>query len=341
MGSLCDKSKKSKKQVAAEESGNDKEDLSSLWIYEANIPGKKKKMDMTNQDSSDIITKELGENIKFFAVYDGHGTKGKEASLLARYEVRKKLISDKSKLVKLQRKDQVEKYFKDTFKYIQKKFESRSSDYELSGSCAVCILIIEFKMYCINLGDSRAVLGAKKMGKKIALEMSIDHKPTRDDETKRINERGGEVSDKLGGTFRVFKKNDEAPGLAVSRSVGDLVAHECGVISEPEIIEKEIEPEDLFVVIGSDGVWDAMSSAEIVGFIIDKMETKRELCAKMVVEECRNRWEILNLYKQRSLVELYTSKDNSESASKQKENIQNMLDIDDISTVVHFFNYDF
>ena len=340
MGSLCDKGKKAKAKVAAEE-GAEKEDSTSLLIYEANIPGKKKKMDMTNQDSSDIITKELGENIKYFAVYDGHGAKGKEASLLARYEVRKKLISDKSKLSKLLRKDQVEKYFKDIFKYIQKKFESRSSDYELSGSCAVCILIIEFKMYCINLGDSRAVLGAKKMGKKIALEMSIDHKPTRDDETKRINESGGEVSDKIAGVSRVFKKNDEAPGLAVSRSLGDLVAHECGVISEPEVIDKEIEPEDLFVVIGSDGVWDAMSSTEVCGFIAEKMEANKELCAKMIVEECRNRWEILNLFKQRSLVEMYTAKDNSESSSKQKENIQNMLDIDDISAVIHFFNYDY
>jgi integrin-linked kinase-associated serine/threonine phosphatase 2C len=341
MGSLCEKKKDKRKNQVGESGEGVNEDSTSMLIFEANIVGKKKKADLTNQDTTDIITKELGENIKYFAVYDGHGAKGKEASLLIRYEIRRKLVKDKAKIAKFQRKDQVEKYFREMFKYIQKKFDGRSNDYELSGSCAVCVLIIEYKLYCINLGDSRAVLGSKKASKKMALEMSIDHKPTRDDEMKRINERGGEVSDKISGVMRVFKKNDEAPGLAVSRSLGDIVAHECGVISEPEVIEKEIEAEDLFIVIASDGVWDSMSSTEVTGFIMDKMETKKEVACKMLVEECRNRWELLNLYKQRYLVELYTSKDSSESNNKNKENIQNVLDIDDISAVVHFFNYDY
>ena len=319
----------------------DKEDSSSQLIYEYNIIGKKKKGDTTNQDSSDIITKELGENIKYFGVYDGHGSKGKEASHMLRYEINKKLKNDKSKLPKLQRKEQVEKYFKDMFKNIQRKYEDRSNDYELSGSCAICILIIDYKLYCINVGDSRAVIGSKKNGKKMAIEMSIDHKPTRDDETKRVVERGGEVSEKIAGVARVFKKNEDAPGLAVSRSVGDIVAHECGVISEPEIIERDIEPEDLFVVIGSYGVWDSMSSIEVVGFLMDKIETKKEIACRMLVEECRNRWEILNIYKQRYIVEMHQAKESSETSSKSKDNLQQALDIDDITAVVHYFNYDY
>jgi integrin-linked kinase-associated serine/threonine phosphatase 2C len=339
MGSLCEKKKdKSKNNLDFA----NQEDSTSLLIFEANIPGKKKKADMTNQDSSDIITKELGENIKYFGVYDGHGLKGKEASQVLRNEIRKKLIKDKDKVQKFIRKEQVDKYFKDMFKNIQKKYDSHSNDYELSGSCAVCILIIEYKLYCINLGDSRAVVGCKKGGKKLALEMSLDHKPIRDDEYKRINERGGEVSDKLSGVHRVFKKNDEAPGLAVSRSIGDIVAHECGVVSEPEIIEKDIEPEsDLFVIIASDGVWDSMSSTEVAGFVFDKMEAKRELVCKMVVEEARNRWEIINLYKQKYLVELVQQKDSNDSTKTNKESFTNVLDIDDITAVLHFFNYDY
>ena len=46
---------------------------------------------------------------------------------------------------------------------------------------------------------------------------------------KRIQEKGGEVSEKLPGVPRVFRKNDEVPGLAVARSIGDIVAHEVGV----------------------------------------------------------------------------------------------------------------
>ena len=35
------------------------------------------------------------------------------------------------------------------------------------------------------------------------------------------------------GPYRVWLKNENVPGLAMSRSVGDRVAHSVGVISEP------------------------------------------------------------------------------------------------------------
>jgi len=330
MGGLCFKTRKSKIKIK-----NDNEDMmnANLQIFEANIQGKKKK-DLAGQDASDILI-DLGENIKYFAVYDGHGTKGKDASLLLRYEVSKKLVRDKSTIQKFVRKDQVEKYFTKLFKSIQKKYHRSSNDYEMSGTTAVCILIIEQKLYCINLGDSRAVLGSEKKDKKVATEMSIDHKPSRDDEMKRIIEKGGEVNDKT-GVPRVFKKNEDQPGLAVSRTIGDIMAHECGVSSEPEVIEKELDSDDKFIVIGSDGIWDVMSSPEVVGFIFDKMELeKKELASKLLVEECRNRWDIVNLFKQKYFYEL---QQNKETDTKSKE--AQYSEVDDITAIIHFLNID-
>lgn len=342
MGVVQSDVNESKKKVKNNENFEEREDITGSLIYAECINGKKKKNDLTGQDSNDIITRELGENIKYFGVYDGHGIKGREASMMLKYEIHKNLIKEKKRVQRFVRKEQVDKFFKELFRDIQKKYDNRSNDYELSGSCAICILIVDYKMFCINLGDSRAVLGSRKNGKMIALEMSIDHKPNRDDESKRIIEKGGEVSEKISGVSRVFKKNDELPGLAVSRSVGDIVAHECGVISEPEIIEKELEAEDVFVVIASDGVWDSMSSTEIVGFIFEKMENKKDTVCKMVVEECRNRWEIINLFKQKQIVELVQSKEsNNVNGTKSKDAYQNVLDIDDITAVIHFFNLDY
>jgi integrin-linked kinase-associated serine/threonine phosphatase 2C len=40
-----------------------------------------------------------------------------------------------------------------------------------------------------------------------------------------------------------------------------IQAHKIGVITEPEISFKELADDDKFIVIGSDGVWDVMSSA--------------------------------------------------------------------------------
>ena len=38
--------------------------------------------------------------------------------------------------------------------------------------------------------------------------------------------------------------NEDVPGLAMSRSIGDHVAQSVGVISDPEIIEYDIQVED-------------------------------------------------------------------------------------------------
>ena len=106
-----------------------------------------------------------------------------------------------------------------------------------------------------------------------ALEVSIDHKPFRDCERDRIQKSGGKIErslidDREVGPLRVWKPDEDLPGIAVTRTFGDLVAHKIGVISDPEMGCKQILPEDKFIIIGSDGVWDVMSSAESVGFLL-------------------------------------------------------------------------
>lgn len=46
------------------------------------------------------------------------------------------------------------------------------------------------------------------------------------------------------GPLRVWVKEDEVPGLAMSRSIGDKVAQSVGVIPDPEILEYELTPND-------------------------------------------------------------------------------------------------
>ena len=60
--------------------------------------------------------------------------------------------------------------------------------------------------------------------------MSNDHKPDLPKEKERIEKSGGRVScyyDDEGnplGPYRVWLKDDEIPGLAMSRSIGDFIA---------------------------------------------------------------------------------------------------------------------
>ena len=78
-----------------------------------------------------------------------------------------------------------------------------------------------------------------------------------------------------------------------------------------------------------------MSSCEVVGFIFQKMETDREQCAKLLAEECRNRWELLNLYKQKFIAEMNL---NQEGDAKNKGNQNHTIDIDDITCIIDFIS---
>ena len=142
--------------------------------------------------------------------------------------------------------------------------------YQQSGTTAVSILQIDQELFILNVGDSRAIMCNVEGGEISAMELSNDHKPFNMIEKERIEKAGGEIMPKEGtsGPLRVWKKDEESPGLAVTRTLGDLMGHRIGVSSEPDIEYWKIMNDDYFIVIASDGIWDVMNSAEVVGFII-------------------------------------------------------------------------
>ena len=54
--------------------------------------------------------------------------------------------------------------------------------------------------------------------------------------------------------MRVWLKNEDIPGLAMSRSFGDGMAARVGVNAIPEIEEFMLEAQDKILVLASDGV---------------------------------------------------------------------------------------
>ncbi len=120
-----------------------------------------------------------------------------------------------------------------------------SIDTEFSGTTFVVGVLRGNQLWVANIGDSRIILG-KQTSKGIEeQEVSIDHKPDRPDEQKRIESCGGRVfaveyDDGVDGPPRVWLGHMDIPGLAMSRSLGDSVAHTAGVISEPEITQTEV-----------------------------------------------------------------------------------------------------
>ena len=90
----------------------------------------------------------------------------------------------------------------------------------------------------------------------------------------RIQNSGGEViyskhpRRDLGGVYRVYVKNKNSPGLAMSRSIGDRVAKTVGVINSPIKLAFNLKGGNFpFVVAASDGIWDVMTNSEVIDFI--------------------------------------------------------------------------
>ncbi|CAJ1334962.1 unnamed protein product [Effrenium voratum] len=102
-----------------------------------------------------------------------------------------------------------------------------------------------------------------------ALQLSLDHKPSRADEAKRIEEAGGFVS-----FHRVLGR------LAVSRAFGDA-EYKVGVtrsdvsqplvIAEPEIRVEQLTPEDEFLFMACDGLFAVFSCQEAVDFLHSRL----------------------------------------------------------------------
>lgn len=49
-----------------------------------------------------------------------------------------------------------------------------------SGSCAIVALLVEKKVYIINVGDSRAIMSCD--GGNFSVNLSVDHKPNDENE---------------------------------------------------------------------------------------------------------------------------------------------------------------
>jgi serine/threonine protein phosphatase PrpC len=161
---------------------------------------------------------------------------------------------------------------KDSFVQVNYDIEDNTPDCKFSGTTCSIVLTRGPQLISANAGDSRAII-VDKDGRARAL--SRDHKPDTPEEHQRIIARGGRVRPLINqqagvemGPARVWLKELEVPGLAMSRSLGDQVAQSVGVSPEPEITIYDIDINDRFIIIASDGVWEFLSNDQVAQMAI-------------------------------------------------------------------------
>lgn len=163
---------------------------------------------------------------------------------------------------------------------IESNFKESSSDIDrfiktdFSGTTAVICIIRDDYLLTLNVGDSRAIIVTEVGDDFTVTELTRDHKPSIPEEKERILKAGGRVfnmeyEDGYDGPARVWLADQNIPGLAMSRSLCDTVAHTVGVISMPEITERKLTDDERAIVIGSDGLWEFISSKEAIRLIQD------------------------------------------------------------------------
>jgi len=233
----------------------------------------------------DACTHHESERFNFWAVYDGHGIDKKENGYKVANEAANKLHQYVfEELGQLKTLDQSTMNKNILLKAFQKmETELRQQGSMSTGSTATVALLdkVTKTLNIANLGDSRAVLAHLKKRQIKTTALSTDHKAGKKREAERIRKAGGIV-------FR----NRVSGILAVSRTLGDfgLKTEKSDidkVMSEPEISVRQLGPNDRFLILACDGVWDVMTNqdaATLVNTVLEKTHNPTQAAYDLVQE---------------------------------------------------------
>ncbi|KAJ4957929.1 hypothetical protein NE237_025040 [Protea cynaroides] len=150
-----------------------------------------------------------------------------------------------------------------------------------SGSTACVAIIRNNQLVIANAGDSRCVISRKGQ----AYNLSRDHKPDLEVEKERILKAGGFIhAGRINGS------------LNLARAIGDvefkqnkfLSVEKQVVTANPDINTVEICDDDDFIVLACDGIWDCMSSQQLVDCVHEQLKTESKLSVvcERVMDRC-------------------------------------------------------
>mmetsp|Transcript_28228 Transcript_28228/g.47329 ORF Transcript_28228/g.47329 Transcript_28228/m.47329 type:complete len:603 (-) Transcript_28228:3308-5116(-) len=168
----------------------------------------------------------------------------------------------------------------------EKLANNQTYDVSNSGTTATVVMLKETELMVTWVGDSSAVVGRRVDGKITGQLLTVDHKPSNSLERRRIEQSGGLVRNVNGESVdRVFSRNAWlqgvlTPGLAMSRSIGDMEATDLGCIPTADVSMFDITEEDDFVIVATDGLWDVFAPQEAAEFISKYSDKYKEADSK-------------------------------------------------------------
>ena len=211
----------------------------------------------------------------YFSIFDGHN--GKEVSLYLKNNFHKFLLKE-LKLISFTKNwklnnEKIISSIKSSFNKMDIIIMNNNNIKDDIGSTATIIFLykdpfdISIKiMICANIGDSKGVL----INKEKIIQITKSHICSDINEVERIKKNGGVVF-----RGRVFGT------LMLTRSFGDKEMKNYGVTAIPYCFSSLINETDLYIIIGSDGVWDTITNEDLFKF--SKAKISSEDFAKKIV----------------------------------------------------------
>lgn len=229
------------------------------------------------EDASKLIDSYMGDpNQGYFGLFDGHG--GSEAVDYCKarlHEELRKAIQESP--------DDIPRAFTKCFQKVDDQL--RLTGAVTSGTTATVAFLRkeghQKVVYVANVGDSKGVIVSSTGSE----QLTYDHRGTDYAEIDRIVSGGG-----------VLIRGRVAGQLAVSRALGDHHLKTSGVSNVPHVARRVITPNDVCLVLASDGVWDFIefeslrfnkgrSSIEIANEIVSRAvagKSQDNICAVVV-----------------------------------------------------------
>uniref|UniRef100_A0A7S2ZL41 PPM-type phosphatase domain-containing protein n=1 Tax=Rhodosorus marinus TaxID=101924 RepID=A0A7S2ZL41_9RHOD len=190
---------------------------------------------------------------RYYSIFDGHG--GSHAAQYASRKLHEKIVLDQRPM---------REAFLETDSDFAKCEEFCSHGSSSCGTTALSVRISGKSLTVAHVGDSRALLVTPTR-----LEtLTTDHSASTAAEAERIQRAGGYVLNK-----RV------SGCIAVSRAIGDF-RYKRFVVADPDIAHVEVDEDNSFLVLGTDGLWGVVSDTEIRRQLIDAKGDLRLACRR-------------------------------------------------------------
>eukprot|EP00923_Selenidium_pygospionis_P058393 GHVN01102497.1.p1 GENE.GHVN01102497.1~~GHVN01102497.1.p1 ORF type:complete len:1053 (-),score=305.04 GHVN01102497.1:353-3511(-) len=280
--------------------------LSAIFSLEGFKGESSNRPNRTNQDRA--FTHEIANQVAAYGVFDGHGDYGHDVADFvssAFLTLIKRQFADGINLNLTER--QILIWLNKSFKIVADDLSRSQLDVSHSGCTASVVLRYYHAVYVGYVGDSK-VVGYHFMGSRpIRVTETPDHNPSSPQERARIEERGAKVGEILFPHLNKTVSRIVEAGISVSRAFGDQEARRWGLVCDPEFVKFDVpQPtssrgisrasesgvvdseqsgrnpfqrmyHSYMLVLASDGLWDTLSTHEVLRFCRNEQQDKFEL----------------------------------------------------------------